>query len=131
MRLAEDIGFTQAYSFKYSARPGTPAASLPDQVADAVKGERLAALQDLLNHQQLAFNRGCVGRTMPVLLDRRGRRAGQLVGRSPYMQRVHVTAPEALLGTIADLRIEAGHANSLSGVLATAGHERPAERACA
>ena len=131
LRLAKDIGFTQAYSFKYSVRPGTPAAALPDQVADAVKGERLAALQDLLNDQQLAFNRGCVGRTMPVLLDRRGRRAGQLVGRSPYMQPVHVTAPDALLGTIAELRIEAGHANSLSGVLATAGYERRAERACA
>ncbi len=129
LRLTEDIGFTQAYSFKYSARPGTPAAALPDQIPDAVKGERLSALQDLLNDQQLAFNRGCVGRTMPVLLDRRGRRAGQLVGRSPYMQPVHVAAPEALLGTIAELRIEAGHANSLSAVLATAGDARRGERA--
>ncbi len=131
LRLAEDIGFTQAYSFKYSVRPGTPAAVLPDQVADAVKAERLAALQDLLDHQQLAFNRSCVGRTMPVLLDRRGRRAGQLVGRSPYMQPVHVGAPGARLGTIADLRIEAGYANSLSGVLATAADDGRADRACA
>jgi len=131
LRLVEDIGFIQAYSFRYSARPGTPAAALAEQVPDTVKAGRLAALQALLNDRQLAFNRCCVGRTMPVLLDRRGRRPGQLVGRSPYMQPVHVAAPDGLLGSIAELRIEAGYANSLSGILATAVDDSGAERACA
>jgi len=125
MDLAQEIGFIQAYSFKYSARPGTPAAVLDGQVPEEVKRERLAELQARLNDGQLAFNRACAGRVMPVLLDRRGRKGGQLVGRSPYMQPVHVSAPETLLGAIVPLRIEAGHANSLSGVLADS------ERACA
>ncbi len=115
LRLVEDVGFIQAYSFKYSPRPGTPAAAMPDQVEDAVKGERLAELQDLLNRQQLAFNEACVGRVMPVLLDRRGRRPGQMVGRSPYMQPVHTEASEESLGALVALRIAAGYANSLSG----------------
>ena len=114
--LVEDIGFIQAYSFKYSPRPGTPAALMENQVPDAVKDERLARLRALLDDQQLSFNRRSVGRVMPVLLDRRGRNAGQLVGRSPYMQPVHAAVPESVLGTIADLRIAAGHANSLTGV---------------
>ena len=115
LKLVEDVGFIQAYSFKYSPRPGTPAAVMRGQVDDAVKRERLAELQDLLNHQQLAFNEACVGRVMPVLLDRRGRYPGQMVGRSPYMQPVHTKAPEESLGALVALRIAAGYANSLSG----------------
>ncbi len=115
LKLVEDVHFVQAYSFKYSPRPGTPAAALGDQVPDAVKGERLSLLQDLLNAQQLAFNRSCVGRVMPVLLDRAGREPGQLVGRSPYMQAVHVEAPPKTLGEIVPLSISAAHANSLTG----------------
>jgi tRNA-2-methylthio-N6-dimethylallyladenosine synthase len=117
MKLVEDIGFVQAYSFKYSPRPGTPAATLENQIAEDVKSQRLAILQDALNAQQLAFNKSCVGAVMPVLLDRPGRKAGQMVGRSPFMQPVHVTAPEELFGTIVDLRIEEGKANSLAGSL--------------
>ncbi|NQU60103.1 MAG: tRNA (N6-isopentenyl adenosine(37)-C2)-methylthiotransferase MiaB [Rhodospirillales bacterium] len=117
MKLVEDVEFVQAYSFKFSPRPGTPAAVMADQVPDAVKKERLAALQDRLNAQQLAFNRSCVGRTMAVLLDRSGRDRGQLVGRSPYMQAVHVDAPDENMGSITDLTITAAHANSLSGDL--------------
>ncbi len=113
IKLVEDVEFTQAYSFKYSARPGTPAAMMENQVADEVKGERLHILQELLNAQQLAFNRSCVGRVMAVLLDRKGREKGQLVGRSPYMQAVHVEAPKSELGTITRLVIAAAHANSL------------------
>ena len=125
LRLVTDIGYAQAYSFKYSPRPGTPAAGDPDQLEDAVKSERLAMLQELLNAQQEAFNRASVGTTLPVLLERQGREPGQLVGRSPYMQAVHLEAPAALLGRIADVRIAAAHPNSLGGRLVVS------ERACA
>ena len=116
LKLVEDVGFIQAYSFKYSPRPGTPAAMLESQIADEVKAERLCALQDVLNAQQLAFNESCVGRVMAVLLDRPGREAGQLVGRSPYMQAVHVNDAESERGAIVRLRIVEAHANSLTGV---------------
>jgi tRNA-2-methylthio-N6-dimethylallyladenosine synthase len=124
LSLVREIGFIQAYSFKYSPRPGTPAAGLAGQLPDDVKTERLARLQDLLNAQQLAFNRACVGRVLPVLLDRTGKHPGQMVGRSPYMQPVHVSAPDSFFGTIADLRIEAGYANSLAGTAADGGAVR-------
>ena len=116
LRLVEDVGFTQAYSFTYSPRPGTPA-SLQPQLDDETKKDRLAALQDLLDTQQQTFNEGCVGRVMEVLFDRRGRRPGQLIGRSPYMQPVHAQVSEALLGAIRPLRITGGYANSLAGAL--------------
>jgi tRNA-2-methylthio-N6-dimethylallyladenosine synthase len=114
LELVRAIGFVQAYSFKYSPRPGTPAALMPEQVADDVKGKRLQRLQALLGDQQIDFNRHCAGRVMPVLLDRRGRLDGQLVGRSPYMQAVHVAASDDFYGKIVDLKIEAGFANSLA-----------------
>ncbi len=126
LRLVTEIGYAQAYSFKYSARPGTPAASLEDQVPDAVKSERLAALQQLLNAQQVAFNEAAVGRTLPVLFDRRGRRDGQMLGRTPFMQSVHTNAMDALYGQIADVTIEAAHANSLAGHLVADGTAAPA-----
>ena len=117
MRLARAIGFAQAYSFKYSPRPGTPAAGAPDQVPEAVKAERLARLQALLAELQASYNLASVGRCMEVLLDRRGRRPGQLVGRSPYMQAVHVEAPDDWLGDIVTVRVAAAHPNSLAGVV--------------
>jgi tRNA-2-methylthio-N6-dimethylallyladenosine synthase len=121
LRLITDVGYAQAYSFKYSARPGTPAAALDDtQVPEAVKTERLAMLQQLLNAQQVAFNESCVGRVLPVLLDREGRREGQLIGRSPYMQSVPVAASQRLAGTTVDVRITAAHANSLAGEMVLA-----------
>ncbi len=113
--LVEEIGFVGAYSFKYSARRGTPAAALPAQVEEAVKTERLQILQNYLNAAQTAFNRKCVGTDMPVLLERRGRHPGQLVGRSPFMQAVHATAPSHMLGEIISLRIDSAHPNSLAG----------------
>jgi len=118
LALVDAIGFAQAYSFKYSPRPGTPAAAIGEQVPDAVKGERLARLQEKLNAQQRAFNHGAVGRVMDVLLERPGRDPGQLVGRSPFMQAVHTEAPASALGSLVPLRITAAHANSLAGVAA-------------
>ncbi len=117
MALVREIEFVQAYSFKYSARPGTPAAANELQVPETVKSERLAALQDLLNEQQLAFNQACVGRQMNVLLERPGRKQGQLVGRSPYMQAVHVNAPDILIGDVVTLAITDAHGNSLGAEL--------------
>ncbi len=139
LRLVAEIGYAQAYSFKYSARPGTPAAGQDDQVADAVKADRLASLQQLLNEQQLAFNAACVGRTVPVLFDRKGRRAGQVQGRSPFMQAVHASAGARSMGRIVEVRIDAARANSLAGTIPTddgasigGGHADPlATEACA
>ncbi len=115
LALVADIGFAQAYSFKYSARPGTPAAAMEDQIPGSEKDDRLRRLQELLNAQQIAFNRAAAGCVMPVLLDREGRRPGQLVGRSPYMQAVHVDADGSLFGSIVDVRIVEGLPNSLRG----------------
>lgn len=121
MALVRAVGFAQAYSFKYSARPGTPAAEMEQIPADDIKAERLARLQELLLSQQRAFNESCIGRTVPVLLDRHGRKAGQLGGRSPYLQAVHVDAPAALLGSVQMVRIGASGSNSLAGDLMTDG----------
>jgi tRNA-2-methylthio-N6-dimethylallyladenosine synthase len=115
MALVRDIGFAQAYSFKYSSRPGTPAATMDQQVAEDIKSARLTELQALLNSQQVSFNSGCVGRVMPVLFERPGRDAGQLVGRSPYLQSVHVSAASDQLGEIVPVHIEHAGPNSLAG----------------
>jgi tRNA-2-methylthio-N6-dimethylallyladenosine synthase len=117
LRLVEDVGYAQAYSFKYSPRPGTPAATMAQQAPEAVKAERLDRLQQLLRRQQEAFNAATVGQTLPVLFEREGRHDGQLVGRSPYLQAVHAIAP-GLMGEIAEVTIEAVHPNSLAGRIA-------------
>ncbi|MGM0559461.1 MAG: tRNA (N6-isopentenyl adenosine(37)-C2)-methylthiotransferase MiaB [Pseudomonadota bacterium] len=119
LKLVTDIGFTQAYSFKYSPRPGTPAADIAEQVPADVASERLATLQNLLNEQQMAFNRALVGRRMPILLERPGKYEGQLIGRSPYMTSVVVEAPSRLIGQLVDADIHEAHANSLSGSVVT------------
>lgn len=111
------VKFIQAYSFVYSARPGTPAAALDLQVDKAVANERLQILQKLLADIQVEFNESCVGQTYPVLLEREGRKAGQLVGRSPYMQPVHVDAPLEMIGEIRDLKIINARPNSLGAEL--------------
>ncbi len=123
LQLARDIGFASAYSFKYSSRPGTPAAAMVGQVAEEVKTERLLRLQDLLWEQQKAFNAGQIGRVLPVLVTGDGRRAGQKHGRSPYLQAVHFDATTARNGDIVSVRIEASSQNSLAGVR----HERTPE----
>jgi tRNA-2-methylthio-N6-dimethylallyladenosine synthase len=115
--LVAEIGFAQAYSFKYSPRPGTPA-SAERQLPEPVKVERLAALQSLLREQQLAFNDAAVGTTMPVLFERRGRHAGQLVGRSPWLHPVHADVEANQIGALVSVRIIGVRSNSLTGVVA-------------
>ena len=119
IRLVSEIGYAQAYSFKYSARPGTPAAT-DDQVSDAAKDDRLTTLQQLLRAQQTAFNRSKQDTAMPVLFERPGRYSGQIAGRSPFMQPVHVEAPERLIGAIAECRIVEVMNNSMRGEIVTA-----------
>jgi tRNA-2-methylthio-N6-dimethylallyladenosine synthase len=127
LRIVEDVGFAGAFSFKYSPRPGTPAADRDDHIADEVKTERLARLQDCIDRHQRAFNRSCAGRKMEVLLEKPGRMSGQLVGRSPYLQPVHVMAPTSLIGQMATVRITDVGSNSLCGVLNHAkAREQPA-----
>jgi tRNA-2-methylthio-N6-dimethylallyladenosine synthase len=115
LQLVSDVNYAGAFSFKYSPRPGTPAAEREDQVPENVKNERLARLQALLTSQQAAFNQSCVGQTLTVLLEKSGRQAGQLIGRSPYLQSVHLEAPESLLGSFVDAKILSVGPNSLSG----------------
>jgi tRNA-2-methylthio-N6-dimethylallyladenosine synthase len=117
LNLIESVGFSQAYSFKYSPRPGTPAATAAAPVAEPAKGERLARLQAAILDGQMRFNRASVGQIVPVLFDRAGSKPGQLHGRSPHMQSVHVQAHKSMLGQIAPVRIEDGRALSLTGAL--------------
>ena len=114
MALVREIGFAQAFSFKYSPRPGTPAADAPEQVPEAEKERRLAELQALLRGQQAAFNQALVGRRVPVLVTGPGRHPGQLAARSPWLQPVHFPAPAALIGTETWVEITAAHPNSLA-----------------
>jgi tRNA-2-methylthio-N6-dimethylallyladenosine synthase len=114
--LVAEIGFTQSFSFKYSPRPGTPAAA-ESQVPEPVKADRLARLQALLQQQQRAFNDAAVGSVMPVLFEKPGRHAGQLVGRSPYLQPVHADAGPDMIGKILPVQIIGVRANSLTGVI--------------
>jgi len=118
LTLVRETVFAQAFSFKYSRRPGTPGASMPKQMAESVKDARLQTLQELLVTQQTRFNRSLVGTTLPVLFDKPGRHEGQVGGRSPFLQAVHVDGPASLIGTIAAVEVEAASPNSLSGRLA-------------
>ena len=129
MALVRAVGYAQAYSFKFSPRPGTPAATAGDQVDEARKTDRLARLRDLLDEQQSAFNRRTVGQAVPVLFDRPGRKSRQIAGRTPAMQAVHLACrdPASLLGEIRDVIVTEAHANSLTGTLAD--RPPPASRA--
>ncbi len=118
LQLVRDVGFAAAYSFKYSPRPGTPAASMPGQVDEAVKTERLTRLLALLSDQQAAFNRAQVGRVLPILVAGAGRKQGQKQGRSPYLQGVHFMDDQTRAGEIVDVRIQAAAQNSLTGARA-------------
>jgi tRNA-2-methylthio-N6-dimethylallyladenosine synthase len=117
LRIVEEVGYAGAFSFKYSPRPGTPAAERGDQVAEDVKAGRLARLQARIDRHQHGFNQGCAGQELDVLLEKPGRLPGQLVGRSPYLQPVHVMAPTSLIGQIVPIRITDVGSNSLSGAL--------------
>jgi tRNA-2-methylthio-N6-dimethylallyladenosine synthase len=118
LALVEAVGFAGAFSFKYSPRPGTPAAASEDAVPEAVKSERLARLQALLESQRQAFNRACVGRTLDVLVEKPGRHPGQVGGKTPYLQAVHFEGPADLVGRIVPVRILREGSNSLYGALA-------------
>jgi tRNA-2-methylthio-N6-dimethylallyladenosine synthase len=115
--LVSEVRFSGAFSFKYSPRPGTPGAEMNGQIDEAVKSERLQRLQEAIDRGQAAFNRTCLSRTLDVLFERPGRRPGQLVGRSPYLQPVQAAAPASLIGEIAAVTITEIGSNSLFGVL--------------
>ena len=127
--LVEDVGFSGAFSFKYSPRPGTPGADLDGQIDEQTKSERLQRLQQVIDRNQAAFNRRCLGCSFDVLFERHGRYPGQLVGRSPYLQPVQVTAPASLLGGIATVTISEIASNSLFGALAPDAQMHPPEPA--
>ena len=123
LELVREVRFAQAYSFKYSRRPGTPASVQTGQVPEAVKSNRLSELQSILSAQQITFNRGFKGKLVKVLFDRSGKRPNQMAGRSPHMQSVHVSCNDAdnlaqRMGTIVDVFIVEAYANSLAGQLA-------------
>jgi tRNA-2-methylthio-N6-dimethylallyladenosine synthase len=118
LRIIAEVGYASAYSFKYSTRPGTPGAGLPDQVPEEVKSERLQRLQDLVNRQTTAFHAACVGKVLPVLIERPGRMPGQVGGRSPYLQAVHLEGSSDLIGAIHQVEIVGTSTNSLVGRLA-------------
>ena len=115
--IVRATGYAMAYSFKYSRRPGTPAASMVDQVEEAVMNDRLQRLQALLNAQQHAFNEATVGRTTRLLLERKGKHEGQLIGKSPWLQSVHVTAPGLAIGDMVDVEITSAGPNSLGAAV--------------
>jgi tRNA-2-methylthio-N6-dimethylallyladenosine synthase len=117
MSLIRETGFAMAYSFKYSPRPGTPAAGAGAQVPEADKDRRLQTLQTLLREQQQRFNAGCVGLDLPVLFTGPGRYPGQIMGRSPFLQPVHVTGQSQSIGHETMVRIVENHTNSLAGTL--------------
>ncbi len=117
MTCVEEIGYASSFSFKYSVRPGTPGASMPRQVPEDVKSQRLKALQDLLYSQQTAFNKSLIGRTLNVLVEDTGREPGQLFGRSPYLQGTHFDGDRLLIGQIVPVEITEAGKNSLIGVL--------------
>ncbi|MEA2778027.1 MAG: tRNA-2-methylthio-N6-dimethylallyladenosine synthase [Acetobacteraceae bacterium] len=122
LTLVKDIDFALAYSFKYSPRPGTPAAGAPAQVPEPEKDRRLQALQALLRDQQVKFNAGCVGLDLPVLFTGLGRYPGQIAGRSPFLQPVHLSGNVDLIGTESLVRIVANQPNSLAGTLVQERH---------
>mgnify|MGYP001183584161 CR=1 FL=1 len=113
MRIVETVGYAQAFSFKYSIRPGTPGAELPDQVPEDVKAERLERLQALLLKQQAGFAKSCVGKVIDLLLEKPGRNEGQVIGRSPWLQSVNVDAKTSQIGDIIPVRIIGTGPNSL------------------
>jgi tRNA-2-methylthio-N6-dimethylallyladenosine synthase len=115
MNLVREVRYAQAYTFKYSPRPGTPAATMEDQITPEIMDERLQRLQALLGEQQYAFNRETAGQTCDILLERQGKLEGQLIGKSPWMQSVHVTVPGLSIGDMIKVHLsEAGYA-SLTG----------------
>ncbi|MDB5542258.1 MAG: miaB [Devosia sp.] len=119
LQVARDVGYASAYTFRYSIRPGTPGAGMPDQVAEPVKAERLARLNALITTQMRDFGISVVGRILPVLIEKAGRMPGQVGGRSPYLQAVHMEGSTRLIGQIVPVEIVAAGNNSLTGKIVT------------
>ena len=117
MQIVRDVTYAQAFSFKYSRRPGTPASAMKNQVSEEVKEERLAALQALLRGQQTDFNASCIGQEMSVLIENPSRREGHMFGRSPFMQTVRIKGDVSMIGTEQKIRVTRGDPNSLLGEL--------------
>ena len=115
LQIVRDANYSQAFSFKYSPRPGTPAAGMDEQIAPEVMDERLQRLQALLNEQQYAFNQQTVGRTTDILLERQGKLEGQLIGKTPWLQSVHIISPHLQIGDLVDVEITQAGPNSLTG----------------
>jgi len=126
LKVVREVGYATAFTFKYSIRPGTPGATMDGQVAEAVKVERLARLNELITEQMRAFLRSVVGRTLPVLIEKPGRNPGQVGGRSPYLQAVHMDGPTRLIGQIVPVEIVAAGNNSLTGKIVTDAEPNPA-----
>jgi tRNA-2-methylthio-N6-dimethylallyladenosine synthase len=120
IELIKRIGFAQAYSFKYSPRPGTPAAGYGEQVSEPLKSERLLRLQAVLDAQQAAFNARSMGSVVPVLFERRGRQPGEFVGRTPHLQLVHAAGPGGPVGQTLRVVVTEARQASLSGAVAEA-----------
>ena len=112
------VQYIQAFSFKYSKRPGTPAAIMPNQIEEKIKKERLDILQNLLFSYQEKFNKASIGKIMPILFENKGRHTGQLIGRTPYMQNLHAELSKEYLNKIVNIRVTEATTNSLSGELA-------------
>jgi len=115
LQIVRDANYSQAFSFKYSPRPGTPAATLEDQIAPEVMDERLQRLQALLNEQQYAFNQQTVGRTTNILLERQGKLDGQLIGKTPWLQSLHIISPDLKIGDLVEVEVTQAGPNSLTG----------------
>ena len=120
VEIVKKVRYASAFSFKYSTRPGTPGADMDNQVEEQVKAERLEILQAEITRQSQAFNAGCVGLTLPVLIEKPGRNPGQVAGRSPYLQAVHITADQGLIGQVLPVEIIGQAKNSLEGRIITA-----------
>jgi tRNA-2-methylthio-N6-dimethylallyladenosine synthase len=119
LRMVDDIGYSMAYSFKYSPRPGTPAATMGDQIEAAVMDDRLQQLQARINVQQSAFNGKSVGKRTEILLERTGKQPGQLIGKTPWLQSVHVFAESHRIGDMIEVDLISAGPNSLAGTLVT------------
>jgi tRNA-2-methylthio-N6-dimethylallyladenosine synthase len=126
LSIVREVGYASAYTFKYSIRPGTPGAQMDNQVPEAVKTERLAALNALITTQMRDFGRSVVGRTLDVLIEKPGRMPGQIGGRSPYLQAVHMAGSERLIGTVQPVLIVAAGNNSIEGKIVTHAERNPA-----
>jgi tRNA-2-methylthio-N6-dimethylallyladenosine synthase len=129
LALVEQIGYAAAYSFKYSPRPGTPAADLQETVTTTAMDQRLARLQDLIDSQQAAFNAAAIGKTVDVLFERAGRKPGQIVGRTAYLQPAHVMAAPDIIGDVLPVTIDSLERYSLLGTLAAPATERTSHTA--